>query len=344
MIHNNYFINKYKKYKIKNGKFVALILITIFVINKLFCYLLINFISRKNKVSQLSNKEILFIEPVSQGFGDLLFQTPLFRSWFENGYTVNILLAKRGHADILKNNPYVKGIFTWNIIDLFKILFTNYGSLFSLCRSSTRENLLLFFKNSSSKILPDFNLVLWEEVFLANPNTIAWQVITTQINPNLHSQGIPQIFLSESEKRYISENKKGQIIIIAGVEDKFKQIPTLMDFLSHIPDDLLERVTLIGKGRNVNTDGLYVKNLINKLTYREAILRIASADFIFGPEGSLVHIASVLGVKTAIWDPGRVFIKNAHPSLLGRGNLSFIYNREGIRSVIECVNLSFEAN
>lgn len=344
MTYKNYFINKYKKYRTRNGKFLALIQIIIFTINKLVCYLLINFISKRNKTRQLLNKKILFIEPIGQGFGDLLFQTPLFRSWSENGYTVNILLAKKRHADIIRNNPYIEDVFTWSIIDLFRILFMDYESLFGLCRDSVRENLLLISKISSNKILPDFDLALWEETFLANSNTIAWQIITNKINPNLHSRGIPQIFFSKSEERYISRNKNGKIVIVVGVENKFKQMPGLTDFLSYIPNNFLEKVVLTGRGENYNVGKLPVKNLINKLTYRENLLEIASADFVFGPEGSLVHAASVLGTKTAIWDPEKLFIKNAHPLLLHKGNLFFIYSKGELKSVIEYMNLSFEAN
>lgn len=343
MTYKNYFVNKYKNYKMRKGKFLALFLIIVFAINKLVCYLLINFISKKSRAEQLLNKEILFIEPVKQGFGDLLFQTSLLKSWSEKEYLVNILLAKKEHSDIIKNNIYVNRIFGWNTMDLFKILFTNYGSIVGLCRNSIRENFLLIAKISCNKNLLDFDLALWENAFSTNPSAKAWQIITNNINSDLNSRGVPQIFFSEQEKKYISENRRKQIVMIAGVKDKFKQMPILENFLLRIPNNLLNKIVFIGRGEN-NIGKLFVKNLINKLTYREAILEIASASFVFGPEGSLVHVASVLGIKTAIWDPKRLFIKNAHPSLLKRGNLFFIYSEKDLQNVINYMNLSSVEN
>lgn len=334
MTYKNYFIKKNKKYRAKNGNVAASILIIAFTINKLVCYLLINFISKKSKTSRLSNKSILFIEPTHQGFGDLLFQSPLFKSWSESEYIVNVLLAKKQHGDILKNNPYVSEIFTWSVEDLSKILFRRYGNIFGLCRNSIRENILLAAKISSNKILPDSDLALWEKSFSANPNTIAWQVMVNKINPALYAKGVPQVFFSESEKKYIAANKKGQIEIIAGTEDKSKRVPALTNLLSWIPATLYNRIVLIGKGTNKKMVHSPIINLISKLTYRETILEIASAKTVIGPEGSLVHIAAAIGAQTVVYDPGGIFIKNTHPSLLKKDNLFIARNDQELKDAI----------
>lgn len=344
MFYENYFLEKYKKYIIENGKSLALVLIIIFVIDKLICYLLINLINKKNKTNQLSNKKILFIEPVKQGFGDLLFQTSLFKSWTDRGFTVDILLSKKEHMDIIKNNPYINKVFIWNINDLFKILTIDYAIIFSLCRNSIKENFLLVLKISSNKILPDLNLVLWKRSFSADPNTIAWQNITNKITPELNPRGIPQLFFSELEKECISQNRKNKIVIIAGMENQFKKISLLENILLEIPKKLLNDIILVGKNKNNIQYKLPIKNLINKLTYRETIIEIAGAKFVFGPESSLVHIASVLGIKTAVWDPEKNFIKNSHPSLSNANNLSLIYNKEELKNIINYINLSSQEN
>ncbi len=345
MIYKNYFLNKYRKYKIKNNKFISLILIIIFIINKFICYILIVLINKKNKINQpQNNKKILFIEPIHQGFGDLLFQSPLFKSWSKKGYVIDILLSKKEHGDIIKNNPHINKIFTWNIIYLFIIFFTKYKNIFCLCRNSIKENILLIIKISSDKIIPDLDLELWKKSFSNNSNTIAWQIIINTINPHLYSRGIPKIFFSENEKKYISKNKKSQIVIVAGTKNKFKQIPIFTNFLSQIPNYLLDKIILIGKEKNKIIPRLSIKNLINKLTYRETILEIARSNLVIGPEGSLIHISSVIGKKTIIWDPENKFIKNAHPLLLNKNNQIFIQKQKELENIINYMNLFSEKN
>ena len=103
---------KFKKYEYSHNYIVSAFYTSAFIIMAFLNSILlkINILLSSNNQKQ---KRVLFIEPPQQGYGDLLFQTPLFFILNNNGFTVDVLIQQK-HAAIIDNNPNIKNIFYWN--------------------------------------------------------------------------------------------------------------------------------------------------------------------------------------------------------------------------------------
>lgn len=259
--------------------------------------------------NRYTNQEILFVEPTNQGFGDLFFQTALFKSINEAGYKISII-TNRKHAQILKHNRDVANIFFWDLTIIKKIFSKNY-IVVGLVRSTIRETLLLLF--SRNKIILDRDIDTWVKTFDENSNTITWIKLFEKIlGSDLHKP-LPQIYFSEPERCWIRENRSNyKIGVVYGVVDKTKRFSGISEIIERIPNNY--KVFLLGN-RASYSGHREIIDLTNK-TYRETILEIATCSHIIGTEGSLVHIASILQVNLLVIDERNAFRKNAHPELI----------------------------
>lgn len=284
----------------RKGLRFSVVFIFWFVFLDLIKSILVFFIHNRK---QYTSKNILFIEPFQQGYGDLFFQTALFECLHCNGYVVDVA-ARENHKVILKNNPYVNRIIDWSFRDIGQ--FTKRDQIIiGLGRSTIREIVLLL-AGSSEKIILDKDLNLWVQTFDQNSNTIAWQVLIRHFleidrvdyRPHLH---------------FVKNNKKHSgIAIIAGIKDKTKNFCGLIKLAKIIN----RRVVLLGEGDFSIGDYSNIENKINKLSYEETVNRMSECEVVIGPEGSLIQIASSIVPKTIAIDPQGKFAKNAHPHFL----------------------------
>lgn len=254
-------------------------------------------------------KRILFIEPTKQGFGDLFFQTSLFKALKESGYEV-FVLTNKNHSQILEHNQDITGLFFWNMKGLSTILLQNY-CVVGLGRSTFIETFALVF--SKNKIVLDNNINNWIEIFKHNPNTIAWIKIFESLILTSLDNPLPHIQFSPSELNWIKNNKTDlKVGVIFGVSDITKTFSKINQLIENIPINY--EVVLLGI-KSVYSGKRKLKNLTN-LTYRKTLAEMATCSHIIGTEGSLVHNASTFNLNLIVIDEKDEFRKNTHPDLL----------------------------
>lgn len=319
-------LKKYDKIRKRYTLFFSLLYIIWFVVRDLLNDLLVRIVKIDNNISNIKN--VLFVEPINQGYGDLFFQTSLFEFLHNSGFSINILTSKN-HSQILTNNPNIKKIYYWKADDLFRILNSKL-IIIGLGRSTLRETLLIITSFKSTKIILDKNIKYWNTIFENNSNTLAWNIIIgNYLNLEINNP-VPKIFFSKLEKNIIKkERSSNKIGIIYGIENKEKRIDLINQIMNLIPSD--KNILLFGKG-NHYSGKRKVSDFINKISYHDTLVKIATCNTIIGAEGSLVQIAPSLGIKTIVLDPRNKFRENCHPSLLintkilNNQNSSFVIN------------------
>lgn len=301
-------INKYRKIKKERGLIIALPKTALYILRNLINNSLIYFL--KQTTISLENKNILFIEPVNQGYGDLFFQTALLESLKKEGYRISILINKE-HAPIIENNDMYK-IYYWRLRDILSL--TKSENIFiGLGRDTLRETVLLIM--AKKRIILDKEIEKWKKTFTDSPNTIAWiKIFEYYLKINLENhQFMPRIIFSDQEKKYIRQNKSDDKLgIIYGIQNKTKRYDKIDRIIDQIPSKY--KIILLG----VETK-YFGKKIVCNLTgigYRKTILEIATCKTVMGTEGSLVHISSSLPIKTCVIDDNDRFTKNAHPELV----------------------------
>lgn len=304
---------KYRKYRYKHSKPYSLILILLYIIRNLINIFLlrINLVLSLSSMLKNHRKRILFIEPPQQGYGDLLFQTPIFSILAKRGYVVTTLMQKK-HKAILKNNPNVSNIWFWNFRGIFNIFFSKYDFVVGLGRDTIKTNVILLLKILNKKIIPDSNLKAWHESFNQLNPCQAWQVLVLSKLERFFDFETPRIYLSNEENKKIKtlKNKKTPIILlIMNVDNKLKQYPYWQEVI-----DKLDQKNMYIALKNANEAKLTesIKRSVRYLStdsYRKAILTIAASDIVVGVEGSLIHIAAALGKKLIVLEANNSFRK-----------------------------------
>ncbi len=251
----------------------------------------------------LSNcRNILFIEPKKQGYGDLLFQTPIFEYI---GSRCNLdIICQAKHECILESNPFVKNTLSENN----EVNFKNYDCVFYLSRSTVGENLLALKCNKASKIPLDKNLTKWAYVFDNYSHTKAWQKLFDNIFNSSNVYFLPKLYIKNTPK------KENLIILVAGTENIEKGIQNIdetIEYLHKTLENTIYKLEVVGKtDQNINIPyDKKIINSINKTPYRECIDHISSAKLVIGPEGSLIHMSTTLGIPTIVGQYGRDFNK-----------------------------------
>ena len=302
---------KFKKYNYGHGYIISVFYISAFIIrtflNLIFLKLNILLSSKKQKPER-----VLFIEPPQQGYGDLLFQTPLFFILKKNGFTVDVLIQQK-HAAILNNNPNIGNVSYWNENGISGVLRKKHDIIMGLGRDKIRTNILMFLKSLSEKIIPDADIKSWHETFTKNNPSAAWQIIIFGNFLNSFSVERPKIYFSEEELKKIGQennNSDNSILFIAGVDDKLKRYPFWDEVIETIDDDY--KIQLLNPNNNlINSIKDREISVIKTSTYREAILAVAKTKIIVGAEGSLIHVAAALGKKIVVLDADFPFQKQS---------------------------------
>lgn len=300
---------KLKKSVQKYGFIITCVFIVFYItrdfINSVLIYLFNKF---KNEHS-VEKKEVVFLEPKNQGYGDLLFQTPIFESLANAGYKISIVVQKN-HLPIVKNNPNISAISYWvDWIQLVKLSFKSRGYAVFLGRSTLTETLfgLTFFK--AQKIILDKDIKLWREFFSGN-HTKAWQkLIKTYISSDLKF-GKPKLYLFS---RRVVDKENIRIGVIVGVDKKEKRFAGMLSLVVELGRQKNTTSYLIGSCDNEYSrifrsfiSRPYV-NFINKQNYTEVVDCISSMDVVIGTEGSLAHVSTTLGIPTIILDKNNSF-------------------------------------
>ena len=322
---------KFCKYREKSGALFAFILIIRYVLRDLINYLLTLIIKKIiGKESRFKNKEILFIEPFQQGFGDLIFQTPLFEALHTRGYKVNLLI-KEEHYPIIENNPFIyKVFFRQSIKSLLKILFSKFETIFVLSRDTIPETLLALLKFRSQIILMDSDLNFWNQIFNEN-HTLAWQKILKRYFDSNLTFKEPEVYREKKE----SSDLKNKIGIIAGIDKKEKTFKNMANLIQELMNKEMFNIDLFGKNKDWKKIG-EVSDYVNKITYKETIERMLDCNLIIGPESSLIHVSTTLKIPTLIIEnEERPFDKY---SVLG--DKEYIYKIDENKSVREIANYS----
>lgn len=258
-------------------------------------------------------KKILFIEPLKQGYGDIFFQTSLFDSLHKSGYEVNVLI-KKDHDQILLNNPNVTKLYFWSIDDISKIISSKF-LIVSLGRSTLRETFLFLCSFWSDKIFLDRDTKKWSNIFLENPNTLAWVIITEYYLKIKLETPLPQIYFSEEEKATVTSNRsQHKVGVVYGVMDNRKKSSEIERIIELLPGS--KDIILFGKGKQSYSGKRKVNKLVNKLSYRQTLVELSTCETLIGTEGSLTQISASLIPNTLVIDNGGKFRENAHPNLL----------------------------
>lgn len=268
-------------------------------------------------------KKILFVEPIKQGYGDLFFQTSLFCLLKKSGYKIHILTNKN-HSQILENNPDVEKVLFWNIKTFFKLLKQRF-ILIGLGRDTLRETFLVLFLYRSNPILLDKDVEKWKLIFENHSNTIAWNIIASEYLKIKLEKPKPKIYFSEKESSIINSHKsRNRIGVIYGVQNKDKIFEKIDDVVEMIPEN--KKIILLGKGENkiLLHKNKNIEDYVNKISYRETLVKIATCETVAGTEGSLIQIASSIVPKTIVLDINNTFTKNCHPEFIKNTN---IFNR-----------------
>ncbi|MBI2278657.1 MAG: hypothetical protein HYU81_01175 [Candidatus Brennerbacteria bacterium] len=283
-----------------------------FVLRDIILTAFIWFIPKKSNLRGIKN--ILFVEPLKQGYGDIFFQTGLFENWKRDGYRVSILTT-RGHAQILENNPNIDSIHIWSFRSRFQFIRGNC-ILVGLGRDTLRETLLMLFSLRAAVIVFDRDLKAWRDIFGKFGNTLAWQKLSEHYLGTKFYEYEPKIFFSTNEKELIySKRKHKRIGVIAGVEDTSKSFEKT-ESLVHKINKRRNAVALLGKGNGAIRVSPKVINFVNRLSYRETLIELASCHTAVGAEGSLIQIASSLLKRVFVIDFEGRFEENSHPNFL----------------------------
>mgnify|MGYP001571614436 FL=1 len=301
---------KFKKYKYNHNYIVSMFYISAFTIKTFLNLILlkINILLSSNNQKQ---KRVLFIEPSRQGYGDLLFQIPLFFILNNNGFTVDVLIQQK-HSAIIDNNPNIKNIFYWNKNLILEVLKKEHDIVIGLGRDTIRTNVLMLLKFSNKKIIPDADIKSWHEAFKKNNPSVAWQIIVFRnfLDNNLFIEK-PKIYFSKEELKEIrqkSESPNRSILFIAGVNRKLKRYPFWGEVIKKFNDNY--KIQLLNPDNDlINSVKGFKITIIKTSTYREAILTIVKTNIIIGTEGSLIHIAVALGKKIVALDADFSFRK-----------------------------------
>lgn len=268
--------------------------------NTLISYLILRF----NPTKQSDLKNILFLEPRQQGFGDLLFQTPLFEALFKKGYKVSIIIQKK-HLPIMLNNPYISNLYYWeNIGRILDLPFKKYLSIIFLGKSTLTETLFSSLFINTNKTVLDQNINLWHKLFSEN-HTRAWQkLMQIYFDSNLQFNK-PKIFFAKRSS-IISNISNHKMAIIAGVDKTKKHYQDMIQLLELINGLTNTTIYLIG-ACDKKTETTLSKfrsgsfhNYINKLSYEDTVKLLSGMDTVIGTEGSLVHISTTLHIPTII--------------------------------------------
>ncbi|OGM94986.1 hypothetical protein A2524_02755 [Candidatus Wolfebacteria bacterium RIFOXYD12_FULL_48_21] len=284
---------------------------------------LLLFLAKKTPSIDLNtHKKILFIEPQKQGYGDLLFQTPLFQ--YIGSQCVLDIFCQPKHACILENNPFVMSIFSEDKA----VNFNEYDCVFYLSRSTIKENILALKCSSADKVPLDGDLAIWTAAFRNYSCTKAWQIIFDSIFKKNHTYTQSALFIDRMQKN------DNLIIMVAGTERKDKGIQNIEEVaqsLCRIFKGTDYTIEIVGKTEEHTTipTNPRITNLINKISYKECMEHISSARLVIGPEGSLIHVSTSLGTPTIVGEYGRAFkmcseITNANIFLTDTISASYI--------------------
>lgn len=295
-------IRKFSKYKQKHSVFSAVARITFYIFRELATYFLVTIALKiKQDGRLLDNKKILFLEPKNQGYGDLIFQTPIFKALDEAGYEVSLIM-KKNHEPILFRNKHISHIFYWENLSYSKILQRDkYGYVIFLGRDTFSETLLGLGIFSAKKIILDQDLILWKSLFSQN-HTLAWQeLIKKHLDPNLKFSE-PEIY----PPRITNNEKIKKVAIVVGIIDPQKSYPQMVKLLEILKSRPNTSFYLLGKG-DKKQEEIFDKinqknftNLVNQRTYLETMELISTMDAVIGTEGSLVHVSTTVGIPTII--------------------------------------------
>ena len=118
MIDKRRIYSKYSKYKKRHGSLSAYFKILVYIFNDIGNYALRYILKpTKDKIDLIENQKILFIEPYKQGYGDLIFQTPLIEIFSKQHLT---FLIREKHSCIVENNPKLNCSYHWNLKNIIK--------------------------------------------------------------------------------------------------------------------------------------------------------------------------------------------------------------------------------
>jgi len=289
-----------------------------------------------------TTKEVVFLESRQQGFGDLLFQTPIFEALSNSGYEIDVVILRK-HFPILEGNPYIRRIYFWDdYFNILKLPFRNEGYVMFLGRNTIIETIfgLMFYK--SKKVILDKNLELWKKLFSKN-HTIAWQELTkSYLDRNLKFDK-PKIHIDLKELEINSLGNKKKIAVIAGVDKKEKRYAEMLSLINLIEQNNKFDPYLVGvcdkneEKKFLNYLNNPKKNLINKQNYSEAISFLSSVNAVIGTEGSLVHVSTTLGVPTIVIEGRNKFWK--YSNLEKTSNIIVISEEEGPDQIFRALEL-----
>lgn len=283
---------------------------------------------RRKDIHIQKSSRVLFIEPKKQGYGDLLFQTPIFEKLGK--FTKLDIFCQEKHRCILINNPNIRHIYS----SPEEINFKKYQYVIYLGRSTIRENIYARKCVNAIRLPLDDNLRVWVRAFDQNSHTRAWQIVVSQ------KTGIDDPF--NQPKLFPDQTKKDRsIIIVGGVENsakKIKNFNNIISYLCRIAKDLDYTLKVVGKTtESIHVpEGVNIVNLINISSYADTIQDINSADLVIGPEGSFIHVSSSLGIPTIVGEYGRSFLKYSEV----KNNSTYIFKKlttKNLESVVEKV-------
>jgi hypothetical protein len=301
---------KLKKYKREYGPVEAYMRLVLYVLRDGINDLIMLVATATNPPRDPRNKKIIFLEPRNQGYGDLLFQTPLFEALRNNGYEVSVLVREK-HSPVVLKNPSISRIYYWERIgDIARAHLSGYRTIIYLGRSTLAESItgLLFFP--AHRIMLDRNIASWRRAFTRN-HTRAWQILfDAYLGEDLHYPR-PHLYLAHAAEQASSS----RIAVIAGADKTEKRYPRMTELLEHMQTADAYSADLLGA-----CDAEYAhrfdklvsprfRNYINESTYERALKRIAGAKAVVGTEGSLVHMSAVLGIPTIVIETGGSFWK-----------------------------------
>jgi hypothetical protein len=146
-----------------------------YIVTDLINVILLKSTKTSSNIELDNHRNILFIEPQKQGYGDLLFQTPIFE-YLGSRCDLDIICQVK-HKCILENNPFIKNIFSGKDVGNF----SRYDCVFYLSRSTVGENLIALKCKKASKVPLDKNLTMWSSAFNDHSHTKAWQKIFDNI-------------------------------------------------------------------------------------------------------------------------------------------------------------------
>lgn len=291
---------KFKKYQYSHNYIYSLLLIFLFLIkngiNVILCKLNI-VLSVKN--FQQGQKTMLFIEPPQQGYGDILFQIPLFSILKKAGFIIDILI-KKNHEAIIEYNPNIRNVFYWNQSGFIQAISQKHNIIIGLGRDTIKSNAIMFFKLFTKKIIPDANLELWRSIFAKNNPSIAWQKIILENLIGNFTTELPKIYFSKKELLLINQKElrnKRRILFIVQANNKLKKYPLWIDVIKNL-NSVNDQIFILNAEGDLKNKAIEAEfYILNTQSYRDAILEIAKSDIIIGTEGSLIHIATALQKK-----------------------------------------------